>query len=398
MYIKTLTVSDINKYIKKAFDSDFILANCSIKGEISNFKYHSSGHMYFSLKDEYSRIKCIMFKDSVRKLIFLPEDGMRVIVKGRISVYEKEGAYQLYCSEMKPEGMGELYLAFEKLKTKLNAGGLFDEQHKKEIPVYAAKIGIVTSPTGAAVRDIINVTRRRNSKVQLLIYPSLVQGVNASEDIIKGINRLNSIEDVDLIIVARGGGSIEDLWCFNDEKLAEAIYDSEKPIITGIGHEIDYTIADFVSDRRAPTPSAAAEIAVFNMNEFLQRILSYKNMMSNCIDNRINGEKNKLLLMKKRLKSYNPMMYITNQYEAVDKLKQMLNLKINTRIQEKREQLAGVNSLLSAHNPLNVLNRGYSIIEDERSDIIGSIKELDKKDKVKIIMKDGNGKFKLVHI
>jgi exodeoxyribonuclease VII large subunit len=398
MYIKTLTVSDINKYIKKAFDSDFILANCSIKGEISNFKYHSSGHMYFSLKDEYSRIKCIMFKDSVRKLIFLPEDGMRVIVKGRISVYEKEGAYQLYCSEMKPEGMGELYLAFEKLKTKLNAGGLFDEQHKKEIPVYAAKIGIVTSPTGAAVRDIINVTRRRNSKVQLLIYPSLVQGVNASEDIIKGINRLNSIEDVDLIIVARGGGSIEDLWCFNDEKLAESIYDSEKPIITGIGHEIDYTIADFVSDRRAPTPSAAAEIAVFNMNEFLQRILSYKNMMSNCIDNRINGEKNKLLLMKKRLKSYNPMMYITNQYEAVDKLKQMLNLKINTRIQEKREQLAGVNSLLSAHNPLNVLNRGYSIIEDERSDIIGSIKELDKKDKVKIIMKDGNGKFKLVHI
>lgn len=398
MYIKTLTVSDINRYIKKAFDSDFILANCSIKGEISNFKLHSSGHMYFSLKDEYSRIKCIMFKDSVRKLTFLPEDGMRVIVKGRISVYEKEGAYQLYCSEMKPEGMGELYLAFEKLKTKLNAGGLFDEQHKKEIPVYAAKIGIVTSPTGAAVRDIINVTRRRNSKVQLLIYPSLVQGVNASEDIIKGINRLNSIEDVDLIIVARGGGSIEDLWCFNDEKLAEAIYDSEKPIITGIGHEIDYTIADFVSDRRAPTPSAAAEIAVFNMNEFLQRILSYKNMMSNCIDNRINGEKNKLLLMKKRLKSYNPMMYITNQYEAVDKLKQMLNLKINTRIQEKREQLAGVNSLLSAHNPLNVLNRGYSIIEDERSDIIGSIKELDKKDKVKIIMKDGNGKFKLVHI
>lgn len=398
MYIKTLTVSDINKYIKKAFDSDFILANCSIKGEISNFKYHSSGHMYFSLKDEYSRIKCIMFKDSVRKLTFLPEDGMRVIVKGRISVYEKEGAYQLYCSEMKPEGMGELYLAFEKLKTKLNAGGLFDEQHKKEIPVYAAKIGIVTSPTGAAVRDIINVTRRRNSKVQLLIYPSLVQGVNASEDIIKGINRLNSIEDVDLIIVARGGGSIEDLWCFNDEKLAEAIYDSEKPIITGIGHEIDYTIADFVSDRRAPTPSAAAEIAVFNMNEFLQRILSCKNMMSNCIDNRINGEKNKLLLMKKRLKSYNPMMYITNQYEAVDKLKQMLNLKINTRIQEKKEQLAGVNSLLSAHNPLNVLNRGYSIIEDERSDIIGSIKELDKKDKVKIIMKDGNGKFKLVHI
>ncbi|MEY7999455.1 exodeoxyribonuclease VII large subunit [Clostridium sp. Mt-5] len=396
MYIKTLTVSDINKYVKKTFDSDFILANCSIKGEISNFKLHSSGHMYFSLKDEYSRISCIMFKNSVKSLNFLPEDGMKVVVKGRISVYEKEGVYQLYCSEMKPDGMGELYLAFEKLKAELGEKGLFDEQHKKEIPSYALKIGVITSPTGAAVRDIINIAKRRNDKVQLLIYPALVQGANASEDIIKGIYELNSIEEVELIIIARGGGSIEELWCFNDEKLAEAIYNSKKPIITGVGHEIDYTIADFVSDKRAPTPSAAAEIAVFNMNQFLQRLLNYKNMLSKYIENRINGEKDKLFLMKKSLKSYNPLVYITNQYETIDKLRQILNFKMDTKLQEKKERLVKINSLLSAHNPLNVLNRGYSVIEDEHKNIISSIEELDKKSEVKVIMKDGDGKFKFV--
>ncbi|HBC95688.1 MAG TPA: exodeoxyribonuclease VII large subunit [Clostridium sp.] len=398
MYIKTLTVSDINKYIKKAFDSDFILANCSIKGEISNFKFHSSGHMYFSLKDEYSRINCIMFRDSVVKLDFLPEDGMKVIVKGRISVYEKEGEYQLYCSEMKPEGKGELYLAFEKLKSKLAAVGLFDENHKKEIPSYASKIGIITSPTGAAVRDIINVTRRRNNKVELLIFPSLVQGVRASENVIEGICKFNSIEDVDLIIIARGGGSIEDLWCFNDEKLARAIYNSEKPIITGIGHEIDFTIADFVSDRRAPTPSAAAEIAVFNMDEFLKKLLNYKDALSSYIENRIGVEKDRLALVRGNLRSYSPMIYVINQYNVIDKFKQILDLKINTRISKEREKLAKINSLLSANNPSNVLNRGYSIIEDECKNIINTIDELDKKDKVKVIMKDGKGNFKFNRI
>ncbi|CAB1242992.1 exodeoxyribonuclease VII large subunit [Clostridium sp. MT-14] len=398
MYIKTLTVSDINRYIKKAFDSDFILANCSIKGEISNFKLHSSGHMYFSLKDEYSRINCVMFRDSASKLNFLPEDGMKVVAKGRISVYEKEGVYQLYCSEMKPDGIGELYMAFEKLKAELDKKGLFDERHKKKIPACASKIGVITSPTGAAIRDIINVTKRRNDKVKILIYPALVQGVNASEDIIRGIYKLNSIEDVELIIIARGGGSIEELWCFNDEKLAEAIYNSKKPIITGVGHEIDYTIADFVSDRRAPTPSAAAEIAVFNMDEFLQRLLNYKNVISNYIGNRVNSERDRLFLLKKSLESYNPMVYIINQYETIDKFKQMLNLKMNTKVNEEKEKLTKINSLLSAHNPLNVLNRGYSIIEDEHNNVINTIEELNKKKRVKVIMKDGDGEFKFNRI
>ncbi|RMC99718.1 exodeoxyribonuclease VII large subunit [Clostridium autoethanogenum] len=397
MYIKTLTVSDINNYIKKTLDNDFILANCSIKGEVSNLKLHTSGHIYFSLKDKFSKINCIMFKSDAQNLNFIPEDGMKVIVKGRVSLYEKEGLYQLYCNEMKPDGMGELYLAFEKLKVKLEQKGLFDESHKRKIPTYAKKIGVITSSTGAALKDIINVTKRRNKKVELLIYPSLVQGANASSDVIKGIEVLNSIEDVELIIIARGGGSIEELWCFNDEKLAEAIYSSKKPIITGVGHEIDYTIVDFVSDRRAPTPSAAAEIAVFNLEEALQKLNSYKNRLYTCAKDKIKDEKNRLNFLKKTLDLNSPLIYIANQYSNVDKLKELLNFKLNVKINEKKEKLAKINALLSAHNPLNILNRGYSIIEDDENNGINSIEELNKKDKIKVIMKDGTSKFKLIH-
>ncbi|MFL0196898.1 exodeoxyribonuclease VII large subunit [Clostridium sp. WILCCON 0269] len=397
MYIKTLTVSDINRYIKKTVDNDFILANCSIKGEVSNFKFHSSGHMYFSLKDQSSKINCIMFKSSAENLNFMPEDGMKVIVKGRISVYEKEGVYQLYCSEMKPEGVGELYLAFERLKMKLEQKGLFDISHKKKIPVYAKKIGVITSPTGAAVRDIINVAKRRNKKVELLIYPALVQGTSASQDIIKGIETFNSMDDVELIIIARGGGSIEELWCFNDEKLAEAVYNSQKPIITGVGHEIDYTIVDFVSDKRAPTPSAAAEIGVFSLEEYLQKLLNYKNILYVNAKNMIGDEKNRLTFMQRALELNNPLAYIANQYESIDKIKEILDFKVKVKFNEKKEKLAKINALLSAHNPLNVLNRGYCIIEDGQKNLISSIEELNKKCKVKVIMKDGASEFKLVH-
>ena len=397
MYIKTLTVSDINNYIKKTLDNDFILANCSIKGEVSNLKLHTSGHIYFSLKDKFSKINCIMFRGDAGNLNFIPEDGMKVIVKGRVSLYEKEGLYQLYCNEMKPDGMGELYLAFEKLKVKLEQNGLFDESHKRKIPTYAKKIGVITSSTGAAVKDIINVTKRRNKKVELLIYPSLVQGANASSDVIKGIEVLNSIEDVELIIIARGGGSIEELWCFNDEKLAEAIYNSKKPIITGVGHEIDYTIVDFVSDRRAPTPSAAAEIAVFNLEETSQKLNNYKNRLYTCAHNKIKDEKNRLNFLKKTLDLNSPLVYIANQYNNVDKLKELLNFKLNVKINEKKEKLAKINALLSANNPLNILNRGYSIIEDEGNNVINSIEDLNKKGKIKVTMKDGTSKFKLIH-
>lgn len=395
MYIKTLTVSALNNYIKKVLDNDFILSNSNITGEISNFKIHSSGHIYFSLKDEHSKINCIMFRSAAKGLNFMPENGMKVVVKGRVSVYEKDGAYQLYCDEMKPEGMGELYIAFEKLKSKLQNEGLFDEEHKRPIPAYANKIGVITSPTGAAIRDIINVTKRRNRNVELVIYPALVQGINASKDIIKGIENLNRIEDIDIIILARGGGSIEELWCFNDESLALAVYNSKKPIITGVGHEIDYTIVDFVGDRRAPTPSAAAEIAVFNLQEFKSKILSYKNTMSAIINMILIEKKSKLDLMKKNLSTNSPRVRIVNEYNNIDRLREIINIKIKRRIEKDKERLGKASALLSAHNPLNILNKGYAIIEDNNRNVISNIGVLKEAGSIKVTLKDGSTEIML---
>lgn len=395
MYIKTLTVSALNNYIKKVLDNDFILSNSNITGEISNFKIHSSGHIYFSLKDEYSKINCIMFRSAAKGLKFIPENGMKVVVKGRISVYEKDGAYQLYCDEMKPEGMGVLYIAFEKLKGKLQNQGLFNEEHKRPIPLYANKIGIVTSPTGAAIKDIINVTKRRNRNMEIVIYPALVQGINASKDIIKGIETLNRIEDIDVIILARGGGSIEELWCFNDESLAYAVYNSKKPIITGVGHEIDYTIVDFVGDRRAPTPSAAAEIAVFNLGEVRSKILSYKNTMSASINMIFMEKKSKLDLMKKSLTTNSPRIRVVNEYNNIDRLREIISMKIRGKVEKEKERLAKANALLSAHNPLNVLNKGYAIIEDKNKNVISKIAVLKEADSIKVILKDGSTEIKL---
>ncbi|MBV4418637.1 exodeoxyribonuclease VII large subunit [Clostridium tyrobutyricum] len=393
MHIKVLTVSDINNYIKRNFDNDFILNNASVKGEISNIKFHSSGHIYFSLKDESSKINCIMFKSSARNLNFIPENGMKIILKGRISVYEKEGVYQFYCDEMKLDGLGELYIAFEKLKTKLETKGLFDENHKKDIPKYVRKIGIVTSTTGAAVRDIINVTKRRNKCIDLVIYPSLVQGVDAAEDIINGINVLNARDDIEIIILARGGGSIEDLWCFNDERVADAVYNSKKPIITGVGHEIDYTIVDFVSDRRAPTPSAAAEIAVFDLNNLLEKIVNYKGFLNNHIVNILEEKRLRLMASRKRLDSNSPLVYIVNQYSNMEKLRNIINIKMKSAISSNIEKLDKLKSLLDTNNPLNILNKGYSIIQAEDDKVVNCIKELDKQSKVNIIMKDGKAGF-----
>ncbi|MEA5008436.1 exodeoxyribonuclease VII large subunit [Clostridium tyrobutyricum] len=393
MHIKVLTVSDINNYIKRNFDNDFILNNASVKGEISNIKFHSSGHIYFSLKDESSKINCIMFRSSAKNLKFVPENGMKIILQGRISVYEKEGVYQFYCDEMKLDGLGELYIAFEKLKTKLEAKGLFDKNHKKDIPKYARKIGIVTSTTGAAVRDIINVTKRRNKCIDLVIYPSLVQGLDAAEDIINGINVLNARDDIEVIILARGGGSIEDLWCFNDERVADAVYNSKKPIITGVGHEIDYTIVDFVSDRRAPTPSAAAEIAVFDLNNLLEKIVNYKNFLNKHILNILEEKRLRLTTSRKRLDSNSPLVYVVNQYANIEKLRNIMNIKMKSVILSNMEKLNRLKGLLDIDNPLNILSKGYSIIQAEDGKVVNCIKELDKQSKVNIIMKDGKAGF-----
>jgi exodeoxyribonuclease VII large subunit len=390
MFIKTLTVSALNNYIKKTMDSDFILNNLNIKGEISNFKLHSSGHIYFSLKDEGSKINCIMFRSHASSLKFIPKDGEAVLVKGKVSVYEKDGTYQLYCQEMAQFGLGELYIKYQELKNKLEKQGLFDTQHKRPIPKYPRRVGVITSPTGAAIRDIINVSRRRNESIDVLIYPALVQGLNASEDIIKGIEYLNSLKDVDLIILARGGGSIEELWAFNDEKLAYAIYDSRKPIISGIGHETDFTIADFVCDKRASTPSAAAELAIPNADEIEIVLSSYKNKISSALNSYLTFLNNKVHNFNKALEFNSPMNYIINQYNYIDRLKDNINHKIKAILQTDKEQLSKMNAVINAHNPLKVLSKGYSLIEDIDGSIISELSVLKQKDKVRIRLKDGN--------
>ncbi|AGK97669.1 exodeoxyribonuclease VII large subunit [Clostridium pasteurianum] len=393
MYIKTLTVSEVSNYIKKILDSDFILNNTLIKGEISNFKIHSSGHAYFSLKDDYGKINCIMFKSKTEKLKFMPENGMSVVIKGKVSVYAKDGVYQIYCEEIKLEGIGELSEAFNKLKKKLESEGLFDASHKRTIPAFCKKIGVITSPTGAAIRDIINVTKRRNRGTNITIYPALVQGANAPADIIKGIDYFNQFEDIDVILLSRGGGPIEELWSFNDEKLAYAVFDSKKPIVTAVGHETDFTIVDFVSDLRAPTPSAGAEILSFNLEEANEKIKNYKYTIDKNVKTYLENKLNTLDMYRKTLEHNSPIAAIANSYNYIDRMNEILNEKIKNKLEAEKQKLSKLNALLNAHNPLNVLDRGYAIIEDEGSNLIAEINTLCSNNKVKITLKDGSSFF-----
>ncbi|EDS77912.1 exodeoxyribonuclease VII, large subunit [Clostridium botulinum C str. Eklund] len=395
MQMKTLSVSELNNYIKNVIDNDFILKNSKIKGEISNFKIHVSGHIYFSLKDKNSKINCIMFRSYARNLKFIPEDGDNVILKGRVSVYQKDGAYQFYCEDIEKEGVGDLFIAFEALKKKLYNEGLFDEYNKKEIPRFAKKIGVITSPTGAAVKDIINVSKRRNKGVELLIYPALVQGENAPKDLINGINYFSNRDDIDTIIIARGGGSIEELWAFNNEDLAYAIYNCNKPVISGVGHETDFTICDFVSDRRAPTPSAAAEIGVFNLNEVNANIENYKNRLYNLIRNTINLKFKELNSLESTIKINSPMNTVANEYIKIDNLKNKLCHKIESKIEYEKIKLSKANSLLNAHNPLNILSKGFSIIKDEKNNVITTKEKIEKDKCINITFKDGSTKVRI---
>lgn len=389
MYIKVLTVTALNTYIKKSLDNDFILSNIHVKGEISNLKIHDSGHIYFSLKDESGKINAVMFRGDAQGLNFVPENGTNVEITGRVSVYVKEGSYQLYCSKMIKSGIGELYADFIRLKERLEKEGLFDIEHKRPIPVYPKRIGVITSPTGAAVRDIINVSKRRNRNIDILIYPSLVQGQSACEEIIKGIRYLNSLDDIDVIIIARGGGSIEELWSFNDEALAYEVYKSKKPVISGVGHETDFTIIDFVSDRRAPTPSAAAEIAVPSLNELNTRLDTAALRLRGFMESEINDKKNRVDRLKNIMELNNPTNYIVNVYNYIDNLKNQLNHNMDMAISIKKQQLAALNAVLNAHNPLNVLNKGYSIIQDRSGNVISGIDSLKEQRSLIITLKDG---------
>lgn len=382
---KIATVSQVNGYLKKILDSNIILNNIWIKGEISNFKLHYSGHMYLTLKDEKSVLKAIMFRGANQKLSFQPEDGMKVLARGRISVYEAGGAYQLYIEEMTPDGVGALYIAYEQLRKKLEAEGLFDTRHKKTIPEYPEKIGVITATTGAAVRDIINVISRRFPYAEIIIYPSLVQGENAAANIVEGIEYFNRARLVDTIIAGRGGGSIEDLWAFNEEIVARAIFASNIPIISAVGHETDFTIADFVSDLRAPTPSAAAEIAVPSQMELVRRIEMLRARIVGALSNQIDARKNHL--EQTRLKS--PQQKIDDNKILLDHMGKELENAVGLEIRQRRETLGALCAKLDAMSPLSVLARGYAIPMDKDGAIIKSARKLKQGAEFSLKLKDG---------
>lgn len=396
MKIKVLSVSEVNNYLKRVVDNDFILNNLSVKGEISNLTYHSSGHIYFSIKDNSGKLSCIMFRSQAEKLTFVLEEGAEVVISGRLSVYTQSGSVQLYCNSIERAGIGKLYIEFEKLKEKLSKKGYFDEKHKKPIPTFVKRIGVVTSETGAVFRDIINVTRRRNSMVDIVLYPAKVQGENAYKEVIEGINYFNSQKTVDVIIIGRGGGSLEELWNFNEEELAECIYKSKLPIVSAVGHEVDFTISDFVSDLRAATPSQAAELVVPVEADIFERLDNTYLALNRMIMDLINREKDQLDKFERILKLNSPIFKISNSYLQIDNYKQKLDKLINSKLDIEKEKLVGLNNLLTAYNPINMLSKGYAIIESDSNDRINSAKQLEEECDLKVTFKDGtvNGRFK----
>lgn len=396
MRMKTLTVSEVNNYIKKILDNDYILNNLVVRGEISNLKYHSSGHIYFSLKDSSSKINCVMFKSSCINLEFKLKDGMEVIAVARCSIYQGTGSLQLYIDKLEKEGLGELHIKFENLKKKLQEEGYFSIENKKSIPKMPRRIGVVTSETGAVIRDIINVTKRRSSLVDIVLYPALVQGEGAYKTIIKGIKYFNNKKNVDTIIIGRGGGSLEELWNFNEEELAKEIFKSKIPIISAVGHEVDFTISDFVSDYRASTPSQAAEIAVPLESNIKKSIIDYENSINKIIIDTFNYEKERLYNYKKLIASMNPEVTLSNCYIEIDRTLDKLNNFILNKLDKEKMKIHSLNELLKAHNPINILNKGYTIIQDKNENIISSKKELGNKEEINIIFNDGKVKGKII--
>ena len=390
MKLKTLSVCEVNNYVKKLVENDFILKNLNVKGEISNLKFHSSGHIYFSLKDENSKVNCIMFKNNAVNLDFRLEEGMKVEIKARLGVYHKEGTYQLYCENIKKAGIGELFEEFHKLKKELSEEGIFDEKYKRALPKFPKRIGIITARTGAAVRDIINVIQRRNKSLDIILYPAKVQGENAADSIIEGIRYFNNEKSVDVIILGRGGGSIEELWTFNNRDLAYEIFNSRIPTVSAVGHEVDFTISDFVSDMRAPTPSAAGELVSPSLQEMINDLLNKKEFLHRAIDRKFLNAKRDVDLLHKGLKGNNPKHIIEKRIKEVNSLEEKLNFLGKRKIDKAKDELIALNSILQTLNPLNTLGRGYSVIMDKKDKVINKVSELKKNDMVKVIMKDGS--------
>lgn len=382
------TVRQVNAYIKNMFTQDFMLNRIYVKGEVSNCKYHTSGHIYFSLKDESGTIACVMFAGQRGGLSFRMSDGRQVVVLGSVNVYERSGSYQIYAREIRPDGDGILYERFQMLKKELEEMGMFAPEYKKPIPAYARRIGVVTAPTGAAIRDIMNIAARRNPFVQLILYPAQVQGEGAKESIIRGIRMLEET-GVDVMIVGRGGGSIEDLWAFNEEDVARAIFDCRVPVISAVGHETDTTIADYTADLRAPTPSAAAELAVYDFNLLTEKIALYQSTLQHHMEKRLEWEKTKLENHKLRFKYLSPVSQLQQKRMYCMDLEEKLSGLMDKRLTDNRHKMALFAQQLKGLSPLEKLSQGYAYVENEDGQVLNDIRKAKPKQAVRIYVKNG---------
>ena len=384
-----ISVSALNRYVKSILDADSNIQSVYIKGQISNFKNHyQTGHFYFSLKDEKAQVRAVMFRSANQKLKFTPENDMSVIVRARVSIYEVSGDYQIYVDDMQPDGVGALALAFEQLRKKLAAEGLFDAEHKKKIPAFPKKVGVVTSESGAAVRDIINVISRRYPVCEIILYPVSVQGSTAAEQIARAISYLNREESADVLIVGRGGGSIEDLWAFNEEATARAVYESRIPVISAVGHETDFTICDYVADLRAPTPSAAAELAVPDIRELRNIFYTYGQRLSKGIETRLEENAQRLNNLRIRLASQSPASYIENLMLRLDRVSGSMQSAYEKEINSKKAGLEILAERLSQSDPLKILSKGYGIVT-KGADVITDCSELESGDIIKLRLYNG---------
>ena len=386
---QTLSVTQLNEYLKMVIDGDRVLSNVFVRGEISNFKLYSSGHAYFTLKDDAGQLKSVMFRSYFSRMVFLPEDGMRVIAHGRVSVYESSGQYQLYVDDLQPDGAGSLALRFEQLKRKLAAEGLFDESRKRPLPPMPRRIGVITSPSGAAVHDIINVLGRRFPAAEMILYPSEVQGAQAPAQLISGVEFFSVTGLVDVIILGRGGGSAEDLWAFNDEYLARAVASSSVPVISAVGHESDFTICDFVADLRAPTPSAAAEIAVPDMGEILRGLASVRSGLQTSMQKLIVQERRMLNQITQSRVFSRPEQMLDGFCQRLDEGEAELTRAMGQTLLQKRQSTAALAGKLQALNPLSILSRGYATVSREGTSIT-SVKQINDNDTLDIRMADGS--------
>ena len=388
------SVSQLNSYVKGVLDRDENLAHVFVTGEISNYKAHYSGHLYMTVKDETASIKAVMFAGNASKLRFKPENGMKILAFGTVSLFPRDGSYQLYINDMQPDGVGALNIAFEQLKKKLEAEGLFRQEHKKPLPEFPQKIGVVTSSTGAAVQDIFNVLKRRFPVAEVVLRPCQVQGEGAAEDIAKAIYEFNKLNAADVLIVGRGGGSIEDLWAFNEEIVARAVFASRIPVISAVGHETDYTICDFVADLRAPTPSAAAECAVPDMFELKANLVSLRQHIFSLIRNKMNIERSSLSSFEKRLALRDPVTNINEQRKELVYLTEKLSILTNSILEDNKSKISALAGKLDALSPLSVISRGYALVEKDDKPVT-KVKDLKKDDVISIKLSDGQVKARI---